>query len=103
MDAEQHGGEVLDDAHRYLAAIEQRLGHGARHLEVGGEVAPEAELDVPGREQQKVHRAQLAVRLACSGLLGERRLVGVRRDDALEGADSRAGSRPLTQTGAWSW
>jgi hypothetical protein len=82
--AEQHGREVLDDAHRHLAAVEQRLGHGARDLEVGGEVAPEAELDVPGREQHQVHRAQLAVGVRVLGLLGERRLVGVRRDDALE-------------------
>ena len=59
MHAEQHGREVLDDAHGHLAAVEERLGHGARDLEVGVEVAPEAELDVARREQHQVHRAQL--------------------------------------------
>ena len=84
MHAEQHGREVLDDAHGHLASVEERLGHGARDLEVGVEVAPEAELDVARREQHQVHRAQLLVGGARGRVLRERRLVGVRGDDAFE-------------------
>ncbi|MBK6849121.1 MAG: TldD/PmbA family protein [Proteobacteria bacterium] len=84
MHAEQHRGEVLRDAHRHLPVAHQRLADAARDLEVGGEVAAQAELDVPRREEHEVDGAQLPVRLAVAALLPERRLLGVRGEDALE-------------------
>jgi hypothetical protein len=84
VDAEHHGPQVLDDAQRHLAPGEQRVGDPACDLEVGVEVAAQAELDVAGREQGQVHRLQLAEGLPVLRVLLQRGLLGVGGEDALE-------------------
>lgn len=84
VDAQQHRREVLPDADGHLAPVEERPCYSAGHLQVGGEVTAQTELDVPEGEEDEVHGLELPVRLLVAGLPFQRRLLGVGGDDALE-------------------